>query len=58
MWNDRGCCDVTGFLEDRDKATGLAKLAGPWVRAVDPLVGERVRALLQLRRPAQRRMFD
>ena len=33
-----------GFLEDRAKATALAKLAGPWVRAIDPLVGERVSA--------------
>jgi len=36
---------VTGFLQDRDKATALAKLSSPWVRAIDPLVGERVRII-------------
>ena len=36
---------TTGFLEDRDKATALANLASPWVRAIDPLVGERVRLI-------------
>ena len=31
-----------GFLQDREKATWLANIAGPLVRAIDPLVGERV----------------
>lgn len=34
---------IAGFLQDREKATWLASVAGPLVRAVDPLVGERVR---------------
>ncbi|KAK9815837.1 hypothetical protein WJX72_010551 [[Myrmecia] bisecta] len=31
-----------GFLEDRNKSRALSALANPWVRLVDPLVGERV----------------
>ncbi|CAK0739628.1 hypothetical protein CVIRNUC_001182 [Coccomyxa viridis] len=31
-----------GFLEDRAKSKWLAKLSDPWVRLVDPLVGEAV----------------